>query len=270
MAMDDIESAWHFEQIGPERRLQVSSEPKVSGKIDSALFERVKGDIMFGALPPNSKLRVRSLSVRYGVGGSPLREVLSRLVPEGLIEFEQNRGFWVAPLSIVELVEITEMRQLIEVEGFRRSMLIGDDDWEARVLVSHHKLTKMLQQRREDKTESRLEWEARHRAFHLSLIDACGNRKLLQAADQLYGQLARYRPILQVNDYSSDELAEIHTRIFEMAMARDLTHGPLALARHFEVNLTQVNETLKSTPPLFEMMREVNASPDVVHSDYDR
>jgi GntR family transcriptional regulator, carbon starvation induced regulator len=269
--MDDGAPACHFDRsLPPNRRLLVSSEPKMSGKIDSALFERVKGDIMFGALPPNSKLRVRSLSVRYGVGGSPLREVLSRLVPEGLIEFEQNLCFWVAPLSVAELVEITEMRQLVEVEGFRRSMQTGDEDWEARVLVAHHKLTKTLQQRREDDAEGRLQWEARHRAFHLALIDACGNRKLLQAADQLYGQLARYRPILQINDYSSDELAEIHTRIFDLAMARDLTKGPTELARHFEVNLTQVNETLKSTPQLFEMMRGESDPGDAVHLDDDR
>jgi DNA-binding GntR family transcriptional regulator len=243
----------------------------MSEKVDSALLERVKGDIMFGALPPNSKLRVRSLSLRYGVGTSPLREVLSRLVPEGLIEFEQNRGFWVAPLSIAELIEITEMRQLIEVDGFRRSMQLGDEDWEARVLVAHHKLAKTLQQhRRKDDPKARLEWEARHRAFHLALIDACGNRKLLQAADQLYDQLARYRPILQFNDYPNEKLAEIHKRIFELAMARDLKRGPAELASHFAVNLTQVNETLKSTPQLFEMMRGDGEIDDAVHSADDR
>src|SRR5690349_7523744 len=93
--------AWHFdcESAGQPTDLdKCHPRRKMSEKVDSALLERVKGDIMFGALPPNSKLRVRSLSLRYGVGTSPLREVLSRLVPEGLIEFEQNRGFWVAPL----------------------------------------------------------------------------------------------------------------------------------------------------------------------------
>ena len=220
---------------------------------------------MSGALPPNSKLMVRALSVRYGVGGSPLREVLARLVPEGLIKFEQNRGFWVAPLSIAELVEITEMRQLIEVDGFRRSMQKGDEDWEARVLLAHHKLKKFLQQRDEDTAESRREWEARHRAFHLALMDASGNRKLLDAAEQLYAQLARYRPILQINDLSTDELTEIHTRIFDIAMDRDLTRGAVELARHFEVNLVQVHATIENTPEKFKTMLGRSDPIDINH-----
>ena len=222
-------------------------------KVNPALIERVKGDILGGVLRPNSKLQIRSLSQRYGTAGSPLREVLSRLVPEGLIRFEQNRGFWVAPLSMAELTEITEMRQLIETEGFRRSMELGDDDWEVRVVVSHHRLSQLHRQQRRDTTEYRLDWEARHRAFHLALIDACGNRKLLQVAEQLYDNLARYRPILKVNNLSVDELEEIHNRIFELALKRDAERGVSELRQHLDVNLRQVSQSLEKTPNLFDM-----------------
>ncbi len=44
-------------------------------------------------------LRLDDLKDHYGMGASPLREALSRLVGEGLVQLENNRGFRVAGLS---------------------------------------------------------------------------------------------------------------------------------------------------------------------------
>ncbi len=231
-------------------------DPKLGGA-PASVRERVRSDILAGVLEPNSRLRIRSLSARYGVGGSPLREALSRLVPEGLITIEQNRGFRVTPLSIEELREITEMRQILEVEAFCRSVERGDDNWEGRVVAAFHQLAKCLRQPLSDPLAQRLRWEERHRGFHRSLIDACGNSKLLHAADQLYQNLARYRVVLQINDLPTERLRRIHEELLEHAIDRDAQAGSAALRRHFEVNLDQLRETLGQNPQLFEALAEV-------------
>jgi GntR family transcriptional regulator, carbon starvation induced regulator len=234
----------------------LEEEPKGAATLEAIVRERVRGDILSGVLEPNSRLRIRSLSLRYGVGGSPLREALSRLVPEGLIRLEHNRGFRVTPLSIEELKEITEMRQILEVEAFRRSGEHGGDDWEGRIIASFHQLAKCIAQPLPDPLGQRLRWEERHRAFHRALVDACGNSKLLHAIDQLYQNLARYRVVLQINDLPSRKLTKIHETLVDHAIGRNLVEGSEALRRHFDVNIEQVHDTLRQTPRLFDALAD--------------
>jgi DNA-binding GntR family transcriptional regulator len=234
----------------------VEREPKGTATLEAIVRERVRSDILSGVLEPNSRLRIRSLSLRYGVGGSPLREALSRLIPEGLISLEQNRGFRVTPLSIEELKEITQMRQILEVEAFRRSVARGDDGWEGRIVANFHQLAKCLAQPLPDPFEQRLRWEERHRTYHRALLDACGNSKLLHAVDQLYQNLARYRAVLQINDLPPKKLTKIHETLLEYAISRNMDEGSEALRRHFDVNIEQVHDTLRQTPRLFDVLAD--------------
>ena len=53
-------------------------------------------DIVFGRLPPGERLALPALERRVGIGLTPLREALSRLVNRGLVTVEGNKGFRVA------------------------------------------------------------------------------------------------------------------------------------------------------------------------------
>src|SRR3546814_19026824 len=64
---------------------------------------------------------------------SPLREALARLVGDQLVNSLEQRGFWVAPLSLEELDDISRVRNLVETEALRLSIENGDDAWEQQV-----------------------------------------------------------------------------------------------------------------------------------------
>ncbi len=229
---------------------------KGSETLETIVRERVRDDVLSGILPPNSRLRIRTLSIRYGAGASPIREALSRLVPEGLITIDRNRGFRVTPLSIEELREITEMRQILEVEAFRRSIALGDDEWEGHIVSAFHQLVKCIDHPLDGQAEQRLRWEERHHAYHRSLVDACGNSKLLHAIDRIYQNLARYRSVLQINDLEPGVMRKIHEELFEYAIARNAKAGSEALRGHFDVNVEQVRDTLAKDPRLFDMLAD--------------
>ena len=61
------------------------------------------GEIILGILSPSERLRLDSMKVEYGVSINTLREVLNRLVSEGLVVSEAQRGFEVAPVSVQNL-----------------------------------------------------------------------------------------------------------------------------------------------------------------------
>ena len=73
----------------------------------TAVYQRIKDDILDGKLAPGLKLRIEFVSERYGAGSSPIREALSRLSSEGIVIRHEQRGFCVAPISLDELREVT-------------------------------------------------------------------------------------------------------------------------------------------------------------------
>src|SRR3990172_5019394 len=83
------------------------------GTLASSVYERLRQDVLTGELLPGHKLRIDALRLRYGVGASPVREALNRLVSEGLVTLEDQKGFRVAPVSLDELRELTHTRCLI-------------------------------------------------------------------------------------------------------------------------------------------------------------
>src|SRR5262245_5521788 len=74
-------------------------------------WQRIRDDIICGKLRPNARLRIGKLRELYGIGASPLREALSRLVPDGFVNSLDRRGFVVAPISLSEFRELTDVRK---------------------------------------------------------------------------------------------------------------------------------------------------------------
>jgi DNA-binding GntR family transcriptional regulator len=63
------------------------------------LYEDIKRQVLTLALEPGAPLDETSLSARYGVSRTPLREVFRRLEGEGYVEIRDNRGTIVSPMS---------------------------------------------------------------------------------------------------------------------------------------------------------------------------
>src|SRR5687767_7976381 len=89
------------------------------------LSERAAGlvehDIIAGLLAPGARLGIVDLVRRYDIGATPLREGLSRLVSRGLIVGIGQRGFRVAEVSREDLLDITRMRTVVEIEALQLS-----------------------------------------------------------------------------------------------------------------------------------------------------
>ncbi len=100
----------------------------------------LRSDILNGRLQPGERLQLVTLSRAYDVSQGVLREVLPRLVGEGLAKSEPQLGFSVISISADDLLELTECRLSIEVMALRQSIQHGDLGWESRLLAAHHVL----------------------------------------------------------------------------------------------------------------------------------
>ena len=80
------------------------------------------------------------LMQRYGFSSSAVREALSRLVTDGLVEAVDQRGFRTTPASREQLIDITETRVTVESVALQRSIEHGDLAWESRIVAAFHRL----------------------------------------------------------------------------------------------------------------------------------
>lgn len=192
----------------------------------------VEHDILAGVFQPGDRLGIHALSERYGIGATPLREGLSRLVSRGLISAVGQKGFRVASVSEADLIDITEVRILIETEALRRSIRDGGDDWEASVLSSLHRLTRSVERDPETMREGTPEFDHLHKAFHRALLEACGSQRLLRLHDDLYYQAYRYRRAMMSRFGEHGAFVEAHRTLAEVVLSRDGARAEAELTDH--------------------------------------
>jgi DNA-binding GntR family transcriptional regulator len=208
---------------------------------------RLREDILAGALGAASRLRLDELRDRYEVGASPLREALSRLVGEGLVEVEGNKGFRVAPLSAADLEDIAWMRAAIEGQAVREAIGRGDAAWEAGIIAALHRLTRATETTSTDRA-SLDAWNAEHDAFHAALIAACGSKRALAAQRRLAEEHARYRVALMGHNIPRDLIIGEHGRLAEVVLARDADAAQHMLTRHMRITSEFYMTALRPSP----------------------
>ncbi|TCR61749.1 GntR family transcriptional regulator [Bosea sp. BK604] len=195
-------------------------------------YERIRTDIVFGKLRPGQRLTLEKLRPAYGVGISTLREILSRLTPEGLVTAEGQRGFQVAPCSAEDLKEIAALRLLIEKDALAKSFLAGDMEWEGRVVAAHHKLARMESGLLAGDDSMTQQWKRYDWEFHQALVSACGSRALLELHSGIYDRYLRYQMVFVI--FRGQVAAEEHRALLDCALNRDAPQAEALLERHIQ------------------------------------
>ena len=201
----------------------------------SIAYQRLLDDIVGGQLQPGTKLRLNSLTERYNVGNSPLREALNRLSANGMVQREENRGFRVSPASAERLLELIRTRCWLEEVALRESIRRGDTIWEEGVLLAFHRLSKKDRLFEEQFIQFDGTWEDLHRAFHLSLLSACSSKILLGFCAQLHEQALRYRNLSSMKSYRERHELDEHRAIRDAVMDRNADKAVKLLRAHYKI-----------------------------------
>lgn len=194
--------------------------------------ERLRERIVNAEFAPGEKLKIDVLSKSLEVSPGAVREALSRLTAEGLVIAEPQKGFVVAPISRQDLIELTEVRIMIEGLCLTRSIAQGNVEWESRVLALQHRLRALDGAVAEPATERAHQWHRLHNQFHDELASRCGNRWWLRLRTQLYLQSERYRRLSGPADETGRDITAEHDEIANAAIARDADRALEALTMH--------------------------------------
>jgi DNA-binding GntR family transcriptional regulator len=204
----------------------------VSKSLTSQAFERIRNDILLGTLRPSERLKIQVLSERYEIGATAVREALSRLVTDGLVDSEDQKGFCVSSVSKDDLIDLTETRIAIEGMAVRKAISLGDVEWEAQVLSSFHRLSRTAPP---TTIENHAAWALAHRQFHEALVAQCGSPWLLRLCAMLYDKSERYRNLAERSTRPEErDTATEHRELMQaIAMERNADKAAELLSTHF-------------------------------------
>lgn len=198
--------------------------------IASQLVERLREAIVSGQLEAGARINLLRAREIFSVSLSPLREALARLIPDGLVTFEDNRGYRVAPVSVSDLREITRLREEFETLALRQAIANAPQEWEGDVMRALHRLNTAERNPADPATLER--WEALHRDFHLTLLAGCGMPLLLGFCRTLLNLNDRYRRSFLVRTSGDRNVGMEHSEIAQGAAARDADFACARLREH--------------------------------------
>lgn len=207
-----------------------AAEDRPAGTLTGAVYGQLRADILTGRLQPGTKLRADSLRRRFDTGSSPVREALNRLLAEGFVALEEQKGFRVAPVSREELSELLNARLLIDGTAITESIHRFEATWEEALVLALHHLCRTA--RAAPGSEDSSQWEARHKAFHMALVAGCGSRWMRRISEQLFDAAERYRLIAIRWIPERNELDE-HRALVEACMAKDASRAIELLKSHY-------------------------------------
>lgn len=180
-----------------------------------AVLAELRRAILEGDLRPGAQMLQDNIAERLGVSRVPVREALKILEGEGQVAYSPHRGYFVAELSYVELVEIYRIRELLEAEA----VSIGIKD------VSQEDLQRMREAMSDIEAAGELgdivALTAANRRFHFALIDPCQRPRLIRLIRQLWDATDPYRSVYFADAEHRELVNTEHRAIYEAAEAHD-------------------------------------------------
>ncbi len=203
------------------------------------VFAELQDDIVVGRIAPGSKLGEAELAARFGVSRGPLREAIRRLESRQLVVHVPHVGCRVAELSLDELIEVYQVRELLEGEAAQLAATAMTDDEVARLkqLLAQHEQQQDLQA---DQAYYQHEGDL---DFHYHIIQGCHNSTLASLLiNELYYRVRMYRYRASQTSHRPQQALHEHRAIVQAIEARDGEMAALLMRRHLSHARTNLEQ----------------------------
>ncbi|MDD9715775.1 GntR family transcriptional regulator [Dinoroseobacter sp. PD6] len=199
------------------------------GSATQRAYQMLRHMIVTGVLRPGEKLKIDALRRKLDTGASPIREALSLLTSDNLVERIDQRGFRTAEISAENFQEILSLRCTLEALALGESIARATEGWEEGVVLAHHRMQRAKQAGSEM-------FEQRHKEFHMALLANAPSPILLKFCSQLYDLNIRYRYLAgNALDYRRRDVSDEHQAILDAVVARDVDRAREALISHYKM-----------------------------------
>lgn len=193
-------------------------------------------------LRPGQKLSDLRLSRELGVSRTPVREALHRLVSDGIVRIEPNRGFFIVSFSAQDIGDIYDLRAALEALALERSAATFTPRELADALARIEQVASEYAAATTDAARIAISLsflEDVDRSFHRTIVQRANNSRLRAILDGLWAQI---RVFQQAGSFRRDwfELSHGHHRAVINALIEGETPRAIALLREHILAVRQL------------------------------
>ena len=201
-------------------------------EVYSLLWKR----ILDHGLRPGDKLSDLRLSHELGVSRTPMREALRRLVSDGIVRAERNRGFFVASFSASDIAEIYDLRATLETMALRAAAprITPDVLRHAQTDLDNVEARLKAASTESEKLEAHTAFLEVDRGFHRLLVDLAGNSRLRNMVEGLWAQIAVFQWAGGFRDHWTAAAISRHRSIIAALFEGDVERAAEELRQHID------------------------------------
>ena len=193
------------------------------------VYEQLLTGLRSGVFAPGDRLREEEISAQLSVSRTPIREALRRLEVDGIVEHRPRIGSVIRSLSQTEVVELYEMRLVLERTAAEMATQHGTQ--------AEFDTLEALNDRIGAEREDPLLGAAINQDFHQGLYRAARNRFLLKAARALNSSLLLLGPTTYTDEQRIEVVVVQHREIIAGLRNRDAEAAGAAAEAHLQTSL---------------------------------
>jgi DNA-binding GntR family transcriptional regulator len=199
------------------------SKPDVTSR--NLIYTELRRAIIMGHRASGGRLDLEALSKGFGTSVTPVRDALQMLSQEGLVTIKPRSGYFVTHVTLKQLRDMLELREILEVASAERAA--------SRITEGQlEELERVHAGYTGDDDESYDRYMEENRRFHYLIAQASGNQELAETLGRLHDRLVRFMVLCRFGH----ELEDRHAPLIEA-----LRSGDSAAVR--QAMLEEVNQT---------------------------
>ncbi|MDD3827360.1 MAG: GntR family transcriptional regulator [Anaerolineae bacterium] len=219
-----------------------ATTPLVLQTVQDAVVERLRALILSRQLQPGQRLVQADLAEQLGVSRTPIRDALTRLAHEGLVNLTSYKSATVACFSAADLEEIFAVRIGLEsYAAFVAARHVADAELEGLEVLLHE----MAQAFEQDDFEALL---TAHYRFHADIYAAARKQRLHDLIIKHMDLATVYqRMALSMGRGARDPVVE-HQDLLDVLRRRDAGAAGAMLRAHLEMTAAELLELFREQP----------------------
>lgn len=218
-------------------------DPKLP--IGAQVYPLLKRMILSLELKPNAALSEKELALRFGISRTPVREALIRLADEDLVDVFPQRGTFVSPIRIAEVMDAQFLREALEAAVVRRAA-------EAPSPKLLRDMAILIDQQREVVEHGEPDdYMPLDEAFHRMLSDGIEMPRAWRLIQSVKGQMDRVRFLTLPDKRHLAMVTDQHAAIFDAIKAGDADAAEASMRTHLKEVLVSIHKLAAEMPAIF-------------------
>ena len=202
-------------------------------------YEILKKRLVAGVYPVGAQLKEEVLADDLGVSRSPIRAALKRLVDEKLLNAQENRGVFVAGWTDWDVLEMYNLRTLLEPYATELAAVRCDDGLADELDVINETLLAHASTRNDLRVPK---LQQANRDFHMRILEAANSHRLRSMVETLIDMPLITRSFELYREEDIERSFQQHRDIIYAIRLRNASLAREAMSLHLRVSFAHFME----------------------------